>query len=137
MADVDVTASIDFHRAEGRDATMTVVQPPGRFGAVTLHEEQKEIDSFMEKPSGDGSWINGGYFVLEPSVIDRIEGDDTVWEQEPLRSLARDGELRPAPRALHCLQHLAELLLAGLQRGTGSRAAHRAHLVDGHWRLSP
>lgn len=93
VADVDVTAAIDFHRAEGRDATMTVVQPPGRFGAVTLHEEQKEIDSFMEKPSGDGSWINGGYFVLEPSVIDRIEGDDTVWEQEPLRSLARDGQL--------------------------------------------
>lgn len=93
VADVDVTSLVDFHRSEGRDATMTVVQPPGRFGAVTLREEQTQIDSFMEKPSGDGSWINGGYFVLEPSVIDRIDGDDTVWEQEPLRSLARDGQL--------------------------------------------
>ncbi len=93
IADVDIGALTDFHRAQGRDATMTVVQPPGRFGAVTLREGQTEIDSFMEKPDGDGSWINGGYFVLEPSVIGRIEGDPTVWEQEPLRSLARDDQL--------------------------------------------
>ncbi len=93
VADIDIGALVDFHRTEGRDATMTVVQPPGRFGAVALHEEQTGVDSFMEKPTGDGSWINGGYFVLEPSVLDRIDGDDTVWEQEPLRSLARDEQL--------------------------------------------
>lgn len=93
VADVDITDQIAFHRREGRAATMTVVQPPGRFGAVSLAEGQTEIEHFKEKPIGDGSWINGGFFVLEPSVIDRIEGDDTVWEQDPLRSLARDGEL--------------------------------------------
>lgn len=93
VADVDITELVDFHRAEGREATMTVVQPPGRFGAVTLSPGQADVDSFKEKPDGDGAWINGGFFVLEPSVIDRIEGDSTVWEQDPLRSLAHDGEL--------------------------------------------
>lgn len=93
VADVDLDALLSFHRAEGRTATMTVVQPPGRFGAVTLHDRQTNVDSFKEKPTGDGAWINGGYFVLEPDVVDRIEGDATVWEQEPLRSLASDGEL--------------------------------------------
>jgi glucose-1-phosphate cytidylyltransferase len=93
VADVDIAALVDFHRSEGVEATMTVVQPPGRFGAVTLHEGQTTIDRFSEKPEGDGAWINGGFFVLEPAVIDRIEGDDTVWEQSPLRSLAHDGEL--------------------------------------------
>ena len=93
VADVDITDLVAFHRSEGRQATMTVVQPPGRFGAVTLRQDQTGIDAFMEKPIGDGSWINGGYFVLEPSVFDRIDGDDTVWEQEPLRSLAHEGEL--------------------------------------------
>jgi glucose-1-phosphate cytidylyltransferase len=93
VADIDVTALIGFHRAQGRQATMTVVQPPGRFGAVSLAEGQTEIDSFMEKPDGDGSWVNGGYFVLEPEVIDRIHGDDDVWEQDPLRGLARDSQL--------------------------------------------
>jgi glucose-1-phosphate cytidylyltransferase len=93
VADVDITESIRFHREQGRQATMTVVQPPGRFGAVVLSESQNQISSFREKPSGDGAWINGGFFVLEPSVIDRIDDDSTVWEQEPLRSLAHDGEL--------------------------------------------
>lgn len=93
VADVDIDELVRFHRREGREATMTVVQPPGRFGAVILQEDQHDISSFMEKPSGDGSWINGGYFVVEPSVIDRIESDDTTWEQEPLRGLARDGQL--------------------------------------------
>lgn len=93
VASIDINELIQFHKSEGRQATMTVVQPPGRFGAVTLHDGQTGVDAFMEKPSGDGSWINGGYFVLEPSVFDRIVGDDTVWEQDPLRSLARDGEL--------------------------------------------
>jgi len=93
VADINITDLIDFHRTEGREATMTVVQPAGRFGAVTLHPDQTEVDSFMEKPKGDGAWINGGYFVLEPSAIDRIDSDATVWEQEPMRSLAHDGQL--------------------------------------------
>ena len=93
VADINITDLIDFHRTEGREATMTVVQPAGRFGAVTLHPGQTEVESFMEKPRGDGAWINGGFFVLEPSAIDRIEGDATVWEQEPMRSLAHDGQL--------------------------------------------
>ena len=78
---------------------MTVVQPPGRFGAVVLHGDQTVVDSFSEKPAGDGAWINGGYFVLEPAVIDRIADDQSVWEQEPLRGLARD-------RQLEAYQHL-------------------------------
>jgi glucose-1-phosphate cytidylyltransferase len=93
VADINITELIDFHRTEGREATMTVVQPAGRFGAVSLHPGQTEVDSFMEKPRGDGAWINGGFFVLEPSAIDRIDGDATVWEQEPMRSLAHDGQL--------------------------------------------
>ena len=93
VADINITDLIDFHRTEGREATMTVVQPAGRFGAVTLHPDQTGVDSFMEKPKGDGAWINGGYFVLEPSAIDRIDNDDTVWEQEPMRSLAHDSQL--------------------------------------------
>jgi len=93
VSDVNITELVDFHRSQAREATMTVVQPPGRFGAVRLLEGETSINHFVEKPEGDGAWINGGYFVLEPSVIDRIEGDRTVWEQEPLQSLARDGEL--------------------------------------------
>ena len=93
VADVNIPELITFHREQGRQATMTVIQPAGRFGAVTLHTGQTSVDSFMEKPQGDGAWVNGGYFVLEPSVIDRIDDDSTVWEQEPLRSLAHDGEL--------------------------------------------
>ncbi|WP_412030234.1 glucose-1-phosphate cytidylyltransferase [Deinococcus yunweiensis] len=92
VGNVDITASIAFHRAQGRLATMTVVQPPGRFGAVTI-EDDESITAFQEKPTGDGAWINGGYFVLEPGVIDYIEGDDTTWEAEPLRDLARDNQL--------------------------------------------
>lgn len=93
VSDIDITTLIDFHKAEKRKATMTVVQPPGRFGAIVLHEDQTGIESFQEKPKGDGAWINGGYFVLEPSVIDLIESDDTVWEQAPLRTLAAEGQL--------------------------------------------
>ena len=93
VADVDITASIAFHRAHGREATMTVVQPPGRFGAVVLHDGHTTVEAFSEKHDNDGAWINGGYFVLEPSVIDRIAGDATVWEQEPLRELAHDRQL--------------------------------------------
>jgi glucose-1-phosphate cytidylyltransferase len=94
VSDIDVSAAIAFHRSHGRAATMTAVQPPGRFGALVLREGQSRVDSFSEKPAGDGAFVNGGFFVLEPSVFDRIEGDHTVWEQEPLRGLARDGELQ-------------------------------------------
>jgi len=87
VADVDVKALVDFHRASGRQATVTAVQPFGRFGAMDLSEECAVL-SFQEKPKGDGSWINGGFFVLEPSVFDLIDGDDTVWEQGPLERLS-------------------------------------------------
>jgi glucose-1-phosphate cytidylyltransferase len=91
LSDVDVAATIAHHRASGALATMTAVQPPGRFGAVRL-EEQK-IVAFDEKPQGDGAWINGGYFVLSPGAIDYIEGDETIWERDPLERLAADGKL--------------------------------------------
>lgn len=93
VADVDVAAAIDFHLSEGRAATLTAVQPTGRFGALVLGEGRNEVASFMEKPAGDGAWVNGGYFVLQPSVIDEIDDDTTVWEQEPLRRLAHAGQL--------------------------------------------
>lgn len=91
VADVDVSALIAFHRRHGRLVTVTAVQPPGRFGA--LDRDGEIVRAFMEKPRGDGGTINGGFFVLSPVCLDRIEGDATVWEQEPLESLARDGEL--------------------------------------------
>jgi glucose-1-phosphate cytidylyltransferase len=93
VSDVDVGASIAFHRSRGGLATLTAVQPPGRFGALALGDDGAEISTFTEKPQGEGGWVNGGYFVLEPRVIDRIAGDETVWEREPLESLARDGEI--------------------------------------------
>lgn len=93
VSDVDITKTVEFHKAHGGKATMTVVQPPGRFGAISLGAQEDRIESFKEKPDGDGAWVNGGYFVLEPSVIDYIDGDDTVWEQAPLQNLATDGEL--------------------------------------------
>lgn len=93
VADVDVTALVAFHREQGRLATMTAVQPPGRFGAIRLAEGQSGIEHFSEKPEGDGAWINGGYFVLEPAAVDFVSGDETSWEQEPLRELAHAGQL--------------------------------------------
>lgn len=91
VADIDLQALWSHHTAEGRPATVTIVQPPGRFGAVDL--DGSAVAGFQEKPKGDGGWINGGFFVLRPDVIDRIEGDQTVWEQDPMRELAADGEL--------------------------------------------
>jgi glucose-1-phosphate cytidylyltransferase len=92
VSDIDVRALIDFHRGHGRQATVTAVTPPGRFGA--LARDGAAVSAFIEKPPGDGTGtINGGFFVLSPRVLERIEGDDTVWEEGPLRSLARDGEL--------------------------------------------
>ncbi|NEP55365.1 MAG: glucose-1-phosphate cytidylyltransferase, partial [Moorea sp. SIO3C2] len=93
VSNVDVTKAVEFHKSQGMLATLTAVQPPGRFGAISLGKEQTKIDSFQEKPEGDGAWINGGFFVLEPDVIDYVAGDDTVWEQAPLTKLAQDGQL--------------------------------------------
>jgi glucose-1-phosphate cytidylyltransferase len=93
VSNVNVSELIRFHKQQGLLGTLTAVQPPGRFGAITLGEKQSTISSFQEKPEGDGAWINGGFFVLEPQVIDFIEGDGTVWEQEPLRKLATLGQL--------------------------------------------
>ena len=91
VSDIDIGASIAFHKKHGKLATMTAVQPPGRFGAIDI--DGQRIVSFMEKPQGDGNWINGGYFVLSPKVIDLIEDDSTVWEKAPLEKLAHDGQL--------------------------------------------
>ncbi len=91
LGDVDITALVDFHRVQGRLATVTAVQPPGRFGALDL--DGSTVRGFQEKPQGDGGWVNGGFFVLSPKVIELIEGDDTTWEREPLQALAARGQL--------------------------------------------
>jgi glucose-1-phosphate cytidylyltransferase len=91
LSDVDVRASVDFHRAHGLAATVTAVVPPGRFGAIQL--ERERVMSFHEKPPGEGGVINGGYFVLNREVLDLIEGDQTYWEGEPLNGLAERGQL--------------------------------------------
>ena len=91
VGDIDIAASIAFHRRHGRKATLTATYPAARFGAVDIQDGQ--IRHFLEKPQGDGGMINGGFFVLSPAVLDLIAGDDTVWEQEPLRTLAAEGEL--------------------------------------------
>lgn len=91
VTDVDISKVIDFHERQGSLATVTAVQPPGRFGALDF--KGNKIQSFEEKPQGDGTWINGGYFVLSPEVLNKIDGDDTVWEQYPLQSLAKEGQL--------------------------------------------
>ncbi len=96
VSDVDVTALIDFHRAHGRLATVTAVQPPGRFGAIEIGGDDRVVD-FYEKPQGDGGWINGGFFVLSPKVGDYIDGDQTIWEQDPMRRLAADDNLAARP----------------------------------------
>jgi len=93
LAALDVKALVDFHREQEALATLTAVQPPGRFGVIALGEDETKISTFEEKPRGDGAWISGGFFVLEPEGLDYIEGDDTVWEREPLETLAREGNL--------------------------------------------
>jgi glucose-1-phosphate cytidylyltransferase len=91
LADVDISALIEFHRQQKTHATLTAVQPPGRFGVIDIEEDK--IRDFTEKPPGDGSWINGGFFVLEPDVFDLIHGDATSWERGPMETLARSGQL--------------------------------------------
>jgi glucose-1-phosphate cytidylyltransferase len=91
LADIDIGKLLEFHRANGTLATVCAVQPPGRFGAIDI--QGNRIKRFEEKPSGDGSWINGGFFVLEPRVMDYIKDDSTVWERGPLESLAQEHQL--------------------------------------------
>jgi glucose-1-phosphate cytidylyltransferase len=91
VGDVDITALLAFHKAQGVQATLTATIPPGRFGALDLQGDR--VATFMEKPKGDGAMINGGFFVLSPSVLDLIDGDQTMWEREPLERLAKSGNL--------------------------------------------
>ena len=91
VSDVDISALIAHHKSKGLQATVTAIQPPGRYGALQI--EQGRVTKFLEKPIGDGQWINGGYFVCEPSVIDRINDDAVAWEAAPLEGLARDNQL--------------------------------------------
>ena len=91
VSDVNISELLQFHRNSGRLATLTAVQPPGRFGALEL--ESEKVKSFKEKPEGDGLWINGGFFVLNKKVIDLIENDETVWEKKPLEELAKKNQL--------------------------------------------
>jgi glucose-1-phosphate cytidylyltransferase len=92
VADVDVTAQLKFHRRHGKMATVTAVQPPGRYGALLCTGDA--VRGFQEKPPGDGAWINGGFFVLDPKVIDFIDDDSSSWEGRPLEALAAKGELK-------------------------------------------
>jgi glucose-1-phosphate cytidylyltransferase len=119
VGDVDISSLIAFHKQEGRLATLTATQPPGRFGSINL--DGHRIDSFQEKPQGDGGWINGGFFVLNPRVIDYIDDDRTVWERGPMERLVREKQLgawlhRGFWQAMDTLRdknHLEELWAAG------------------------
>ncbi|MEM5581743.1 glucose-1-phosphate cytidylyltransferase [Roseibium sp. AS2] len=91
VADIDIGELVARHRAGGIEATVTAIQPPGRFGSLAIDDDR--VTRFLEKPQGDGQWINGGFFVCEPSVLSRVAGDETPWEAGPLESLARDGQL--------------------------------------------
>ncbi|WP_200980073.1 glucose-1-phosphate cytidylyltransferase [Echinicola sp. 20G] len=95
VADVDIKELIAFHQSHGKDATLTATYPPGRFGALDIQDRQ--IKSFKEKPKGDGAMINGGFFVLSPKVVTRIDGDASIWEQSPLMTLAEDDQLMAYP----------------------------------------
>jgi len=93
VAAIDIDDLVGFHRDQGVLATLTAIQPPGRFGALVLGTEETKITHFKEKPHGDGGWVNGGFFVLEPQALDYIADDSTVWEHEPLERLAGEGKL--------------------------------------------
>lgn len=119
VSDIDISKLIAYHKSSGRQATVTAIQPPGRYGA--LHIDNGAVHHFQEKPAGDGAWINGGFFVLEPSILDYIDGDDTVWEQQPLQRLAANGQLSAyqhegfwqAMDTLRDKNHLEELWSSG------------------------
>ena len=91
VADIDIGALLAFHHDHGKLATVTAIQPPGRYGALELDAER--VNAFQEKPAGDGAWIDGGFFVLDPAVVDYVDGDACIWESEPLAQLAAEGNL--------------------------------------------
>lgn len=93
VSNIDIGELVRFHKARGTLATLTATQPPGRFGAFTMHSGDDKIHAFHEKPEGDGAWVNAGFFVLEPQVIDYISDDSISWEVEPLERLAKEGQL--------------------------------------------
>lgn len=97
VADIDIGETLSFHRNHGKKATITAIQPPGRYGALDL--DGNTVRGFQEKPAGDGAWINGGFFVLEPSVFDYIQGDQISWESQPIQQLAEEGQLISYPHA--------------------------------------
>jgi glucose-1-phosphate cytidylyltransferase len=119
VSDIDLRGLIGFHRDQAVLATVTAVQPPGRFGALEVTEGR--VRAFAEKPHGDGGWINGGFFVLSPKVLEYIDGDQTVWEREPMERLAREGQLAPyvyegfwyAMDTMRDKNHLEELWASG------------------------
>ncbi len=121
VTNVNIRNLIDFHRDQKTLVTLTAVQPPGRFGAFNMGKNQYKISSFKEKPTGDGAWVNGGFFVLQPGVIDYIKDDATVWEREPMERLANDGLLSAYKHngfwhpmdTLRDKNHLEELWLSG------------------------
>lgn len=92
VSDVNITELVKRHKEAGRHCTVTSVQPSGRFGAINLNDNNS-VHSFMEKPKGDGAWINGGFFVCEPAVFDYIEGDSSIWEREPMERIAEQGQM--------------------------------------------
>ena len=92
LGNIDISALIKFHQAHGKQATLTATRPQGRYGALKLGVKEI-VERFQEKPEGDGSWINGGFFVLSPEVIDLIKDDQTSWEKEPLTSLAKNNQI--------------------------------------------
>jgi glucose-1-phosphate cytidylyltransferase len=92
VSDVNITKLVEFHKSHGKLCTVTSVQPSGRFGALNINENN-EVHSFVEKPKGDGAWINGGFFVCEPAIFDYIEGDATTWEKEPMENIAQEGQM--------------------------------------------
>jgi len=91
LNDVNITKLINFHKNSGTFVTVTACQPPGKFGILEIND--KKVTQFVEKPKGDGNWVNGGYFVLEPSIFDYIDDDTTIWEQEPLQNLTKEGQV--------------------------------------------
>jgi glucose-1-phosphate cytidylyltransferase len=93
VTDLNINKLLEFHKVQKPLVTLTAVQPPGRFGTFKLENGDNKINSFKEKPKGDGAWVNGGFFMVEPQAIDYIEEDMTVWEEKPLQNLARDGKL--------------------------------------------
>jgi glucose-1-phosphate cytidylyltransferase len=92
VADININTLVDFHKKNNKYCTVTAVQPSGRFGLLNINEEN-QVNSFFEKPKGDGSWINGGYFVCEPQIFDFIDGDETIWEKNPMERIATEGQM--------------------------------------------